>query len=284
MYVVGQEFKSLTEEDHRLWRELYRRQESILRGRASEEWYAGMKKLRIGLEGIPNYDDVSDLLEGTTGWRLVAVPGLVPDDVFFTHLANRRFPVTRWIRDREQMDYIVEPDAFHALYGHVPHLADPLFADFLEHYGREGLKAIDRGTLHNIARLYWYTVEFGLIRTESGLRIYGAGITSSRTESIYSLEGSPGLEATGNRAPDSVEQESRRVPFDLERVMRTDYIIHTFQATYFVIDSYDELLEQTRSSHVESVLKKIEADPYDYAPYEKIPGEESIPVNPIPKK
>lgn len=279
MYVVDQDFERITEADNRIWRELCRRQRTILENRASEEWYAGMRKLPIGQDGIPNYDDVSDLLEGLTGWRLVPVPGLVPDDIFFTHLANRRFPVTNWIRDRAQMDYIVEPDAFHDLYGHVPHLADPLFADYLEHYGREGLKAIGRGTLHNIARLYWYTVEFGLIRTGNGLQIYGAGITSSKTESIYSLEGSPGLAATGSRPPESVEQESQRVPFDLERVMRTNYIIHTFQATYFVIDSYDQLKEQTRSSNLERVLDEIEADPYDYAPYERIPGEPLIPAN-----
>ncbi len=283
MYVVGQDFDSIAVADHQIWRELYRRQESILKDRASEEWYAGMQKLAIGLDGIPNYDDVSDLLEGLTGWRLVAVPGLVPDDVFFTHLANRRFPVTNWIRNRSQMDYIVEPDAFHDLYGHVPHLADPLFADYLEHYGREGLKAIDRGTLHHIARLYWYTVEFGLIRTDNGLRIYGAGITSSTTESIYSLEGSPGLAATGNQAPDSVKQESQRVPFDLERVMRTNYIIHTFQSTYFVIESYDQLREETRSDYLERVLDTIEANPYDYAPYEQVPGEPLIPANSLPE-
>jgi phenylalanine-4-hydroxylase len=264
-YVVAQEFDSISESDHQIWRELYDRQFKVLQGRAADEWYEGMKALRIGTAGIPNYEEVSELLQARTGWSIVAVPGLVPDDVFFEHLANRRFPVTRWIRSREQMDYIVEPDAFHDCYGHVPHLADPFFADYLESYGRMGLEALRRDALANVARLYWYTVEFGLINTPEGLRIYGAGITSSEGESIYSLE----------------SRRSQRVQFDLERVMRSKYIIHTYQASYFVIDDYQELVDQTSGDNLLAMIEKLkEEQPADYDPWDKVEGDVSVAPNP----
>jgi phenylalanine-4-hydroxylase len=262
-YVIDQQHDSLSEEDHQIWRDLYRRQERILVGRAADEWYDGMRALRIGADGIPDLAVVSDLLQAASGWRLVAVPGLVPDDVFFTHLASRRFPVTRWIRTREQLDYIVEPDIFHDCYGHVPHLADPFFADYLEHFGKMGLWAMEQGVLHNIARLYWYTVEFGLISTPKGLRIYGAGIASSKGESVYCLE----------------SQGSRRVKFDLERVMRSNYIIHTYQATYYVIDSYETLLKQTSGESCQRMIAQIQAEPGDHDPWDSVAGDQAVQPN-----
>ncbi len=262
-YVIDQRHGSISDDDHQIWRDLYRRQEKTLVGRAADEWYEGMRALRIGADGVPDLAVVSDLLETATGWRLVAVPGLVPDDVFFTHLASRRFPVTRWIRTREQMDYIVEPDVFHDCYGHVPHLVDPFFADYLEHFGRMGLWALERGALHNIARLYWYTVEFGLISTPKGLRIYGAGIASSKGESVYCLE----------------SRRSRRVKLDLERVMRSNYIIHTYQATYFVIESYETLLEQTSGERCKRKIGEIQAQPGDHDPWDSVVGDQLVEPN-----
>jgi phenylalanine-4-hydroxylase len=216
--------------DHAVWRALFRRQEALLPGRACGEFLAGMRGLGASADAIPVFDRLSDTLEKATGWRIAAVPGLVPDDVFFRHLAGRRFPVTWWIRKPAQMDYLQEPDVFHDLFGHVPMLMDPVFADYMQAYGEGGLKAQRLGDLPHLARLYWYTVEFGLIRTPAGLRIYGAGILSSKSESLYCLD-SPG---------------PNRVGFDLFRVMRTRYRIDSFQKTYFVIDSFRQLFDATR--------------------------------------
>jgi phenylalanine-4-hydroxylase len=155
----------------------------------------------------------------------VAVPGLIPEEHFFAHLAQKRFPVTVWIRKREELDYLVEPDIFHDFFGHVPLLTNPIFAQFMQAYGRAGPKATAAGALKMLSRLYWYMVEFGLLQTSRGLRVYGAGILSSKGETVYSVE-SP---------------KPHRIRFQLERVMRTDYLIDDFQRTYFVIDSFEQL-------------------------------------------
>jgi phenylalanine-4-hydroxylase len=151
----------------------------------------------------------------------------VPDDIFFDHLANRRFPAGQFIRKPEQLDYIQEPDVFHDVFGHVPMLSDPIFADYMQAYGEGGLRALGRGQLHNLARLYWYTVEFGLLQTPQGLRIYGAGIVSSPAESVFALN----------------DPSPNRLGFDLGRVMRTPYRIDDFQQVYFVIPEMKTLLE-----------------------------------------
>lgn len=232
-YVIEQPLSRYTEEDHAIWRALFHRQEALLPGRACDEYLQGLHGLEVAAEGgIPDFRRLSDILGKATGWSIVAVPGLVPDVVFFEHLANRRFPVTWWIRRPEQMDYLQEPDVFHDLFGHVPLLMNPIFGDYMEAYGKGGLKADRMGEITHLARLYWYTVEFGLIRDRaapSGLRIYGSGILSSKSESIYCLD-SPG---------------PNRVEFDLLRVMRTKYRIDTFQKTYFVIDSFEQLFTAT---------------------------------------
>ena len=228
-HVIDQGWNDYAAEDHAVWRDLFRRQARILKDRAFRGFLDGLDGLGVAAEGIPDFNRLSEVLGATTGWRIVAVPGLVPDDVFFRHLAARRFPATNWIRGRHQMDYLQEPDVFHDIYGHVPMLMDPTFADFLQAYGRGGLRAIKLGALPYLARLYWYTVEFGLIRTPEGLRIFGSGIASSKGESIYCLE-SP--------KPD-------RLAFDLRRVMRTKYRIDDYQETYFVIDSVQQLFEAT---------------------------------------
>ena len=164
-----------------------------------------------------------------TGWQIVAVPGLVPDDVFFTHLANRRFPVTVWLRKPEEFDYIVEPDVFHDFFGHVPLLFDRMYADHLHEYGKGGLKAMRLDAVKWLARLYWYTIEFGLIKVDNQIKAYGAGLLSSGGELAYCVD-SP---------------KPRRLPFELERIMRTEYLIDRYQETYFVIDSFEQLMRET---------------------------------------
>jgi phenylalanine-4-hydroxylase len=229
-FTIDQGWDSYTDEEHAIWRTLFERQEKILAGRACDEFMAGLTGLGVAADGIPDFRRLSDVLMKSTGWQIVAVPGLVPDDIFFEHLANRRFPSTCFIRTRAQLDYLQEPDVFHDIYGHVPLLMNPVFADYMEAYGKGGVKATKLGGLHNLARLYWYTVEFGLIATPDGTRIYGSGILSSKGESIFSLE---------DAAPN-------RIGFDLLRVMQTKYRIDDYQESYFVIDSFDQLFEATR--------------------------------------
>lgn len=230
--VVEQPWDSYTATDHEVWARLYRRQREILPGRACREFLDAQDAMGMSPDAIPKFSELNEILRATTGWELVGVEGLLPELTFFEHLANRRFPVTWWIRKPEQLDYISEPDLFHDLFGHVPLLMNPVFADYMAAYGRGGVKAhgIGQDALTNLTRLYWYTVEFGLIATDEGLRIYGSGIVSSKGESIHCLE---------SDAPN-------RIGFDLERVMRTRYRIDTYQKTYFVIDGFEQLFEATR--------------------------------------
>lgn len=228
-WTIPQGWERYTAEEHATWVTLYERQAKVLPGRACDAFMRGLDALDLHGSGIPDFERMSDRLEALTGWRVVAVPGLVPDDVFFDHLANRRFPAGNFIRRPDQLDYLEEPDVFHDVFGHVPMLTDPVFADYMAAYGRGGARALGLGRLHNLARLYWYTVEFGLLQTAEGLRIYGAGIVSSRTESIFALE----------------DPSPNRLGFDLERVMRTPYRIDDFQQVYFAIPSLEALLEAT---------------------------------------
>jgi len=213
-----------------MWDHLFARQSDMLPGRVVPEFMAGLDILRMSRPGIPDFAELSERLVKATGWQVVAVPGLVPDHVFFDHLANRRFVAGRFIRTPEQTDYLEEPDVFHDVFGHVPLLAHPAFADYMQAYGEGGLRASGLGAIERLARLYWYTVEFGLIRQEDGgLRLYGAGIVSSYGESIFALD----------------DPSPNRLGFDLQRLMRTRYRIDDYQQTYFVIDSFEDLLRQT---------------------------------------
>ncbi len=225
-WTIDQNWPSYSEAEHDRWDRLFARQARLLPGRACDEFVEAMNSLELSQRGIPDFAKLSERLAAMTGWRVVAVAGLVPDDVFFHHLANRRFPAGAFIRPENELDYLEEPDIFHDVFGHVPLLANPVYATFLEAYGKGGQRAMDRGQLHNLARLYWYTVEFGLMRTDAGLRIFGAGIMSSAAETIFALE----------------DTSPNRIAFDLERIMRTKYIIDDFQQTYFVIDSFEQLL------------------------------------------
>lgn len=225
-FTIDQDWPSYSAAEHDRWDRLFARSRDILHNRACDEFLAAMDTLKLSESGIPDLARLSDRLENITGWRVVPVTDLVPDDIFFNHLANRRFPAGAFIRPEQQLDYLEEPDIFHDVFGHVPLLANRTYADFMQAYGQGGQRAMRLGRLANLARLYWYTVEFGLIRSPAGLRLFGAGIMSSATESVFALE----------------DASPHRVAFDLERVMRTKYIIDDFQQTYFVIDSFERLL------------------------------------------
>ena len=229
-HTIEQNWQDYREGEHAIWRLLFERQQKLLKRRACREYLDGLEALGVAAHGIPDFRRLSDILDRATGWRIVAVPGLVPDDVFFAFLAARRFPSTCFIRRRDQLDYLQEPDVFHDICGHVPMLMNPVFADYMQAYGEGGLRALRLGHLAHLARLYWYTVEFGLIATAEGLRIYGSGILSSAGESVYCLE----------------DQRPHRVRFDLRRVMRTEYHIDRYQETYFVIDDFAQLFAATR--------------------------------------
>ena len=227
-YTCEQDPAAYSETDHETYRRLYERQAALLEGRACDAFIAALPALGPS-KRIPRFEEINARLMPATGWQVVAVPGLIPEAPFFTLLANRRFPVTHWIRPPAEFDYIVEPDVFHDLFGHVPLLFDPVFADHMQAYGKGGLKAHGLGACEMLSRLYWYTIEFGLIRQADGLRAYGAGILSSPGELPHAV-GSP---------------QPQRLPLDIERAMRTRYRIDSFQATYFVIDSFQELFDKT---------------------------------------
>lgn len=247
-YTCAQAFESYTAQDHETYRRLYERQSALLPGLASEAFIAALPALGVK-DRIPRFEEINERLYKATRWEIVAVPGLIPEVPFFSLLANRKFPVTDWIRTPEEFDYIVEPDIFHDLFGHVPLLFNPVFADYVQRYGQGGLKAHGLGACEMLSRLYWYTIEFGLIRERCGLRAYGAGILSSSGELPYAVQ-SP---------------EPQRLPLQLERTMRTRYKIDTYQQTYFVIDSFEQLFDLTAA---------------DFTPlYERLRGQPEFAAN-----
>jgi len=244
-WTVPQDWSHYTAEEHAVWDQLFERQAGLLPGRASEAYLRGLDVLKLSKPGIPDFEELSERLMKLTGWQVVAVPGLVPDAVFFEHMANRRFVAGNFIRRPDQLDYLQEPDVFHDVFGHVPMLADPVFADYLVAYGQGGQRALELGALKHLARLYWYTVEFGLIAEPEGLRIYGSGIVSSFAESRFALD----------------DPSPNRIAFDLKRVMRTEYRIDDFQQNYFVIPSFDELLRVTVETDFAPLYQEIMAEP-----------------------
>ncbi|OMG60975.1 MULTISPECIES: phenylalanine 4-monooxygenase [Brevundimonas] len=250
-WTIPQNWSAYTEVEHQTWNTLYERQMKILPGRASEAFLRGLDALDLNAGGIPDFEVINPKLQALTGWTVVCVPGLVPDEVFFDHLANRRFVSGQFIRKPDQLDYLQEPDIFHDVFGHVPMLTDPDFASYMEAYGKGGQRAASLGMLPNLARLYWYTVEFGLMQEAGELRIYGAGIVSSATESVFSLE----------------DPSPNRLGFDLERVMKTLYRIDDFQQVYFVIDSIEQLKRETLQ---------------DFGPiYDRLQGAEALPIEAV---
>lgn len=243
-WTIDQDWAGYTEAEHRVWITLYERQAKLLPGRACGAFLRGLEALDLHRAGIPEFARINEELGRLTGWRVVAVPGLVPDEVFFDHLANRRFPAGRFIRRADQLDYLQEPDVFHDVFGHVPMLTDPVFADFMQAYGEGGRRAMRLGRLANLARLYWYTVEFGLLQTPDGLRLLGAGIVSSFAESRFALE----------------DPSPNRLGFDLERVMRTPYRIDDFQQVYFVVPDLATLLDAKRQDFGPIYRRLADAD------------------------
>ena len=235
--------------EHKVWDILYRRQMDVLKGRACDQFFNGLELLDFDRGGVPDFNRTNETLKSITGWTVVPVPMLIPDHVFFYHLANKRFPAGNFIRRADQLEYIEEPDVFHDAFGHVALLTDPAFAHYMQAYGQAGWKAIHYNHLKALSALYWYTVEFGLINTNDGIRIYGAGILSSAEESAFSLEA----------------QSPNRIHLNVDRVMRTDYKIDDLQQSYFVVDSFEELFKQTEERPFDDIYKNIGAS-FQYAP------------------
>ena len=258
-WTIPQDWQAYTAEEHATWDLLFARQARLLPGRASDAYLRGLDVLKLSKPGIPDFEELSERLMKVTGWQVVAVPGLVPDDVFFDHMANRRFVAGNFIRRPDQLDYLQEPDVFHDVFGHVPMLADPVFADYLAAYGRGGQRALGLDALRYLGRLYWYTVEFGLVAEPEGLRIYGAGIVSSFSESRFALD----------------DPSPNRIGFDIERVMRTEYRIDDFQQNYFVIPSFDDLLRATVETDFAPLYERLKAQP-DIAVAELLPEDDVI--------
>ena len=259
-HTIDQRWSAYSDGEHSRWDILYKRLMEILPGRASQSFMDAAKALKLSDRGIPDFEVLSNRLEALTGWRVVGVPGLVPDEAFFDHLANRRFPAGCFIRDADEMDYIEEPDVFHDVFGHVPLLANPVYADFMQAYGEGGVRAMKLGRLENLARLYWYTIEFGLIREAGDLRLFGAGIMSSPTETVFALE----------------DASPNRIQFDLERVMRTNYRIDDFQQTYFIINSFEELLEAAMQDFApiyDRLANGVAYQPEDVLPFDHVRHE-----------
>ncbi len=257
-WTIDQRWDQYSAQEHGVWKTLFERQTRLLPRRVCDAFQAGMRDLPIDADRIPDFRRLSDVLMQRTGWQIVAVPGLVPDEIFFEHLANRRFPAGQFIRKRDELDYLEEPDVFHDVFGHVPLLLNPAIADYIQAYGAGGLRAQRLGKLTNLARVYWYTVEFGLLQQADGLRIYGAGIASSFAESVFALD----------------DPSPNRIRFELERVLRTRYCIDDFQETYFVIDSLDELLDLAQIDFA-PIYQRIETLP-DYQPGQLLADDRTI--------
>ena len=256
-YTIDQQWDTYSPEEHDRWDRLFARMAKLIDHSACQSIIDALSTLRLSQSGIPNMERLSDRLEAITGWRVVPVAGLVPDEVFFSHLANQRFPAGAFIRPENEFDYLQEPDIFHDIFGHVPMLANPQFANFMQAYGEGGKRAMRLGQLHNLARLYWYTVEFGLIMDENGLRIFGAGIISSPLETKFSLR----------------DSSPNRVLFDVERIMRTRYIIDDFQQTYFVIRGFDQLLEacyEDFAPHYAAVAAQADLEAHELIAHDQI--------------
>jgi len=255
---LSQNYDSYTDDEHAIWHTLYKRQSALMPEHAAPEFMAGLRLLGVDSHRIPVLEEASERLQRLTGFEVIGVPGLIPEADFFAHLAERRFPVTVWMRRREELDYLVEPDLFHDFFGHLPMLAHTVFANFIQAYGKIGAHHQDPAALKMLARLYWYTVEFGLVATSRGLRAYGAGILSSSGETIYATKGSG----------------PARIAFDLHRVLRTNYLIDSYQKTYFVLDDIEQLFDSVLAADFDAVF--AEANLPGHAPDARLPTDQPI--------
>jgi phenylalanine-4-hydroxylase len=254
---VEQHYDRYTDDEHQIWRTLYQRQSALLPEHAAPEVLAGLRLLGADAERIPVLAEASERLQRLTGFEVIGVPGLIPEADFFAHLAERRFPVTVWMRRRDELDYLVEPDLFHDFFGHLPMLAHTVFANFIQAYGALGARATSPAAIKMLARLYWYTVEFGLVTTNRGLRAYGAGILSSSGETVYALKA----------------QGPNRIGFELDRVLRTDYLIDAFQKTYFVVHDIEQLFDSVLAADFDTLF--AQADTLQvFAPDARLPQDQ----------
>ncbi len=249
--IIAQDWERYSAEDHATWGILFERQRKTLEGHICQEYLDGLAALGIGPEGVPDFRAMNERLRRLTGWEVVAVPGLIPSRPFFQMLSDRRFPAGTFIRSRAQLDYLEEPDIFHDVFGHVPLLTNPAYADYMREYGRTGLVACDNKGVKFLARLNWYTIEFGLIRKPEGIKAYGAGIASSYGEAKYVVE----------------DPSANFLAFDLERVLRTGYYIDDFQATYFVIDRFEDLFALMRQTDFLELYTRLRTEP-ELTPFE----------------
>jgi phenylalanine-4-hydroxylase len=241
-WTVPQHWDELAQEDHWVWDTLFARQKTLLHDKVVSAFEEGLEVLNLSRPGVPNFEELNAKLGARTGWKIVAVPSLIPDAIFFEHLAHRRFPAGNFMRTPKQMDYLEEPDVFHDVFGHVPLLAQPAVADFMVELGNLGLKSLEIGEIERVSRLYWYTIEVGLAREDGRIKIYGAGIASSFGETHYSLE-SP---------------RPHRLKFDLKRVLRTRYRPDDFQKSYFVIDRFEDVLDIVRENDFAGLCAELE--------------------------
>lgn len=250
--ITSENWDQFTEEDHKTWQILFKRQSEILIGRALDDVINGIHKLNICNDKIPKFTELNKILKKETGFSIVPVSGLIPDDLFFQLLSERKFPSTCFIRKPHQLDYLEEPDIFHDTFGHIPLLVNPIYADFMEKFGLKSLEAMNLGMTKYAATLYWFTVEFGLIKNQDKLEIYGAGIISSKSESIYCLESDIPL----------------RVKFDLHRLLKTKYHTDSFQKTYFVIEDFKQLFDSVDNLDWKEILElKIKLEEIEQGVY-----------------
>ena len=221
-----QEYDKYVAEDHEVWSILYSRMMEILPRYSSQAYLEGIQDVGLAGDRIPNFDECNAKLSVKTGWNIYVVPGLIDNKPFFEHLSNREFPSSTWLRKKSQLEYLEEPDMFHDIFGHVPLLANLHFANFLSELAGIALENIENDwAVEILSRLYWYTVEFGLIKEGDGLKVYGAGILSSSGETQYSIDSDIPV----------------RMPYDVKKIFQTPYIKDKFQEQYFVIDSYEQL-------------------------------------------
>jgi phenylalanine-4-hydroxylase len=244
---MKQEYSKYTDEDFQVWKILFERQQQNLPGRATDEFLRGIERINFTPDKIPDFSQTNPLLKNITGWELAVVPGIIADDIFFSLMANRKFPASTWLRKMSELDYLEEPDMFHDVFGHVPLLTNQAFVDFLQELSKIGLDYIDnKWAIELLSRIYWFTIEFGLIRENGQLRIYGAGILSSPGETLYSLGDQP-----------------QHFEYNVEQILNTPYRKDVFQERYFIIESYEQLYESLPE------IKKLMAVYSQKAPMDK---------------
>lgn len=255
-WTLPQNWELFTDREHATWDKLAARQSEAMHSYACQAFIDGHEMLRLSDRGIPNLENLNHRLKAITGWEVVAVPGAIPNEAFFHHLAEKRFPAANFLRGEDSLDYNEEPDMFHDLFAHLPTLTDPVFADFMVAYGQAGLRAEAQGAEDFLGELYVHTVEFGLIAERSSVRAFGAGMLSSYAETVHAVT-SPTV---------------RRLRFDLPRVMRRKHLFDEFQKEYFVIDSFDELLRVTEETDFATIYRELAGKPM-LEPGEADPGD-----------